>query len=216
MHVRIHSKLLDKAIGFKIQNIEKKLLKKYRPYYKVDDDSSRKRHYQGTQTWIGLHPQALQTPYNDILDALSVFHKVLPEKVIDFGAGYGRVGIVMKSLYPNAEFIGYEILEERMTEGNRIFEKLNLDNCIIKDQNILDDNFKIPEADIYFIYDFSEVDDLNKILLRLRKISEKKDFYLIAKGERVHYLINRKFKDFRSVNFANDDEFWSIFTTKKN
>ncbi len=67
---RIHAKRLDRILGYSIPKIEVKLLQKYRAYYKGNDKTSRKTHYEGTQTWIGLHPQVLQTPYNELYEAL--------------------------------------------------------------------------------------------------------------------------------------------------
>lgn len=106
LHPQVHAKHLDKTLGFRIPKIEVKLLQKYRAYDQVIDTSNKKRHYEGSQTWIGLHPQALQTPYNDIYEALSLLKGQNIEKVVDIGAGYGRVGIVMNSLFPTAAFLG--------------------------------------------------------------------------------------------------------------
>jgi hypothetical protein len=199
-HPRVHAKRLDKILGFKIPKIEVKLLQKYRAYDKVNDASNKKQHYQGTQTWIGLHPQALQTPYNDIFDALYLLKDFDVKRVVDIGAGYGRVGIVMNCLFPNAYFIGLEILKPRKVEGNRVFEQLELDNCEILLKNVLDDDFNLPTAQIYFIYDFSELDDICKILDELTSRMEKYDFFLITKGERVNYLLEHKYKKFWITN----------------
>lgn len=200
IHPQLHAKRLDKILGFKIPRIEVKLLQKYRAYYKSNDDSNKKQHYQGTQTWIGLHPQALQTPYNDIFDALSTLKDFKVNKVVDIGAGYGRVGIVMNCIFPHARFIGLEILKQRYNEGNRLFEKLDLINCEILLKNVLDEDFILPSAEIYFIYDFSEMDDICKILDMLSTQSNKKDLFLITKGERIDYLMENKYKEFWSAN----------------
>ena len=172
------------------------MLQKYRAYYKSIDDSTKKRHYEGTQTWIGLHPQALQTPYCDIYKALSMLKKFEIKKIIDIGSGYGRVGHVMNSLFPKASFVGYEVLEQRQREGNRIFELHQLLNCKIELKNVLEEQFELPKADIYFIYDFSEMKDLSQILTELSSRLINQSFFLIVKGERINYLLANKFKEF--------------------
>lgn len=105
-HPRLHVKTVDKLLGYKIPKVEVKLLQRYRAYDRDNDDSNRKHHYKGNQTWIGLHPQALQKSYCDI------------------GAGYGRVGLVLSLLFPEAKFIGYEIVKQRQLEGSRFFDYL--------------------------------------------------------------------------------------------
>lgn len=203
VHPRIHSKTLDKFFGYRIPKIEQKLLKSYRSYDQRLDYSNKKGHFRGTQTWIGLHPQILQTPYCEILEIFKILKKTHPSTVVDFGAAYGRVGIVVGSFFKNVEFIGYEILSERTEEGLRLFKKLNIKNADIRVQNILDENFVPPQADIYFIYDFSEVDDIRHIIYKLENIYKNKSYYIVAKGERVNQVLRLKYSIFH--NFKDKD-----------
>ncbi len=216
IHPRMHAKFLDKALGYKIAKIEVKLLQKYRAYYKDNDESNKKQHYHGTQTWIGLHPQALQTPYNDIYDALSLLSEFEVTKVVDIGAGYGRVGLVMNSIFPDARFIGYEILKQRELEANRVFEKLNLLNCEVIRENVLEQGFRLPSAEVYFIYDFSDLNDLTEILDVLESRIEEDSFFLIVKGDMINYLMTKKYKKFwRKNGFINTGEL-KIYSSKVN
>lgn len=200
---RRHSKQLDKILGFHIPRIEQKLLKKYRPYYQMQDESNKKKHFAGTQTWIGLHPQVLQTPYGEIYHFLSFFTAISPKKIVDLGAGYGRVGIVMQALFPDAEFLGLEILDVRINEALRIFERLGIKNCAMENKNILDEDFVIPQADIYFIYDFSGPDDVRVILNQLAANILQRRFFIVAKGEGICALLKSHYPDFLAVSSAN-------------
>jgi 16S rRNA G527 N7-methylase RsmG len=214
LHPQVYSQELDKLLGFKINKIEQRLLRKYKAYDKSVDDNNRKKHYEGTETWIGLSPRALQTPYSEIHHFLSCFMKNYhPSTVVDLGAGYGRVGIVMNALYPKAKFIGYEILEARLREAQRVFEKLELNNCEMRLQNLLDFNFEIPQADIYFIYDFSQSFDLRLILDKFTQKLEGDQFFLIAKGERVRNLINTEYTQFKSPKRFLDNKRWSLYSS---
>ncbi len=210
---RQHSKEIDKMLGFKIPKVEQKLLKKYRAFYKSADDSNKKAHYQGTQTWIGLHPQVLQTPYNQISHFLSYFKKYNPKTVVDLGAGYGRVGIVMNAILPDATFIGHEILEIRLKEANRIFDIYGLDQCEMRCQNILEDSFDLPSADVYFIYDFSNIDDLMVILKRLSEKLKHDQFFIVAKGEGIRSLIQLKFPEFWTSHGVVHQKEWSLYSS---
>jgi 16S rRNA G527 N7-methylase RsmG len=199
-HPRLHSKYLDRDLGFKIGKIEMKLLQQYQAYDKGEDQSNRKKHYEGTQTWVGLNPQVLQTTYTDIYNALMHLKNFPISKVVDIGAGYGRVGLVTNSIYPNASFEGFEIIKKRQTEGNRIFKKYNLERCYIFNQDVLEDDFQLPAAQIYFIYDFSETEDLVDILEQLLLNKSREPFFLITHGERIDYLMNGKYREFWNKN----------------
>ncbi|MCB0419714.1 MAG: hypothetical protein KDD61_01885 [Bdellovibrionales bacterium] len=195
MRSRVHAKAVDKYLGFKTSKIEVKLLQKYRAYDRYNDETNRKQHFKDSQTWIGLHPQALQTPYCDIYQALLLAKDIDIQHVVDIGAGYGRVGIVLNSIFPKATFTGYEIVKQRQQEGNRIYSKLGLENCNIELKNVLDLDFELPKAEVYFIYDFSEKEDIHKILHALSLRSRGDKFYLIARGDRVESLIQNIFNE---------------------
>lgn len=219
MHHRLHAKNLDKKIGFKSSKIETKLLQKYRAYDQNEDPSSNKNHYQGTQTWIGLHPQALQTSYDELYQVLIKLEKFEIKNIVDIGAAYGRVGIVGKAIFPNATFKGFEILKNRQLEANRVFELLGLQNCEVYLQNVLTDGFRIPSADIYFLYDFSEIGDLCIILDQLSSYMKNNNFFVITKGDRLNYLIEKRYKEFWRVNHfikVGELKIYSSFVGLKN
>lgn len=210
---RDQSKKIDKILGFKIPKIEQGLLKKYKAYYKLADETDRKQNFGGTQTWIGLHPQVLQTPYSEILDFFLILKKYRPKSIIDLGAGYGRVGIVMNSLMQETSFLGYEIMDVRLNEARRIFESLKLTNCEMVQKNILDNDFKLPSADIYFIYDFSDPMDVRKILSQLSNKLYKERFFIVAKGEGIRSLIQLKFPEFWASHGAIHRKNWSLYSS---
>lgn len=217
-HHRLHAKALDRKIGFKSPKIETKLLQKYRAYDQDEDPSSNKGHYQGAQTWIGLHPQALQTTYDELYQALIKLENFNIKNIVDIGAAYGRVGIVGKAIFPTATFTGFEIVRNRQREANRIFEFLELQNCEVYLQNVIKDDFRLPFADIYFLYDFSEIDDICIILDQLSSLMENNNFFIITKGDRLNYLIKRKYKQFWLTNHfieVGDLKIYSSFVELK-
>ncbi|MCP4915034.1 MAG: hypothetical protein GY909_18090 [Oligoflexia bacterium] len=192
IHPRIHAKNLDRELGYRIPKIEEKLNQKYRHYELGSDSSNRKTHFVGTQTWIGLHPQVLQTPYCDVYKILKLFKNLT--HVVDIGSGYGRVGLVLSVLFPKAKFTGYEIVKQRVNEGNRVLSLYDLDNSEIKLEDVLSDDFNLPEADLYFIYDFSEKEDIERTLKLIKSKMNKKKYFLITRGDRIENLLKHQFK----------------------
>lgn len=209
---REQSKILDRVLGYSIPKIEQKLLKKYQAYDKCAQNHDRKQHYQGTQTWIGLHPQVLQTPYAEILEFLTFLKPYQPKRIIDCGAGYGRVGLVMNAVLPECQFLGYEIVNVRLEEARRIFEKFDLNNCQMSSEDIIDQDFILPDADAYFVYDFSDPLDLRVLLKKLIEKIGRKPFYLIARGEGICSLIESKYPIFWADRSAIHRKNYSIYS----
>lgn len=188
----LFSKEIDRKLDFRLFKIESKLLKKYRAFYKSEDDSNRKKHFPSCQAWIGLHHYTLQTPYCFIYEAFQYLKSINCDLrfVIDIGAGYGRVGLVVSQAYEDVRFIGYEVVKERVREGNRVFEKFGLSNFILINENVLKQEFSLPLADVYFIYDFGEKDDIYLLLEIISRYTAAKEIFLIANGDYVNELLS--------------------------
>ncbi len=212
MSFKIHSQLIDKILGFKILNVERKLVQRYKVFYRSHDDGE-KEHYKDTEAWIGLHPQTLLTPYSEILLMLELIKHRRIKSITDFGCAYGRIGFVMQSIFPESIFHGYEIVHERAKEAKRVAKLVGLSKFSIHEENILDDDFILPESDLFFIYDFSRVADLRKILNKLSDRSFIHSFVLIARGDEVRSLIQLYYPIFQVKETPIHKRDWSIFFT---
>lgn len=197
---RVFSRDLDKTLGYKVSKIERKLTQKYRSFDKREDGSNRKKHFSESVVWIGLSPLELQTPYSEILHVLMALSAYNPMNIVDLGAGYGRVGIVASVLFPFANFRGYEILSQRLNEGNRIFSQFGLDRCSILNQDIANPTFRLPNADIYFIYDFSHPRDLYFVVKQIFAINTNRKFCIVAKGDEINEILLKLEKKISNVS----------------
>jgi len=194
-----HSIRVDETLGFNTLNIETKLFK----------ENGKVK----TENWIGLHPQTLQTPYSEIFSFLTLLQKYEVKSIVDLGAGYGRVALVMNSLMKNCQFIGYEIEEYRVLEGQRIFDLHQIENANLIKENILSNNFVIPKSDVYFIYDFTKnISDLRHLLSKISQRMDADNFFLIARGEGIRSLIQLRFPEFSSACGVIHAENYSIYS----
>ncbi|MFK7823011.1 MAG: hypothetical protein AB8G05_02570 [Oligoflexales bacterium] len=213
---KAHSKELDKIFGYKIPRIEQKLEQKYRNFYKSSDKTNKKGHFAGSEAWIGLHPQVLQTPYSKIYQIFSLLSNFNPKSIVDLGAGYGRVGLVSSMLFPEASFIGLEVIRERCEEANRIYKKFKLKNCEIQHGCLVKKKTLLPQADIYFIYDFGFLDDIYYVLNNVLSIKRNTQFFVVAIGSRINSIIGKgNFIDTRCEIIASKEGF-SIFSVRTN
>jgi hypothetical protein len=212
MQPRRHSTLVDKKLGFRINRVENKLSQKYRQYDLSMADGQQKGYFPDTEAWIGLDPAILQTPYSDIFKALNFIRGLDFEVsiIVDIGAAYGRVAFVKEELFQNAQFIGYEVVKKRQQEGQRVIDYHNLIDSHLIEQDVLDKGFELPQASIYFIYDFSETSDVSHILKKLSEINDL-PFFLIAHGERALRLLEFQFQDYQKVHQVRKDSGLSVF-----
>lgn len=187
------SALIDHALGFRIDEIEHELIKSGQALSQSNDIYSLgKVLHQGNQTWVGLDPQTLQTPYHELAEILLFLNPEPGTRFVDLGAGYGRLGIALHDLAPESSFIGYEYVQERVEEAHRIFKKLELKNAQIFCQDILQENFLIPRADYYFIYDFGFPPQIREVLKRLEKMNQKQNLMVIARGKGIRSQISQE------------------------
>ena len=169
---REFSRDLDQKMGLEIDAIEEKIVKSA-PH----------------TPWAGLDPQALQTPYPEIRMILSKLNLQKGQGVIDLGAGYGRMGLVMAHFFSDHPFIGYEISKERVNEGNKVLGQFLSAELIHEDISRTD--FKIPEMDHYFIYDFGDLESIVRVIEQLKLISMKKPIRVVGRGRRARDHIER-------------------------
>lgn len=185
------SALIDKQLGFGITEIEIDLLKLAQSLAKTSDIYSLgKALHQGHQTWIGLDPQTLQTPYQELRQICDFLKPPVNSQVVDLGAGYGRLGLVLHQLYPGVKFSGFEYVKERVAEGNRVLELHGCSQAKLLVQDLLQENFSLPEAQYYFIYDYGFPAQIRQTLKQFQVLDEKEHFIMVARGEGIRSQIH--------------------------
>jgi hypothetical protein len=201
---------IDQALGFEINQIEHQLFlraKTLRP----QGDLSNLSHvlHNGHQTWVGLDPQTLLTPYAELIEAADHLKPHSGQHFVDLGAGYGRLGLVLHHFYPGVKFTGYELVDERVVEGQRIFEKHGCTEATLYSQDLTAENFVIPEADFYFLYDYGKVSHIRQTLKQLEERAFTSKFKIIARGkgsrsiiEHEHPWLSQIYPVYRQENYS--------------
>ena len=186
-------------MGFRIVRIERKLIQQYRSFHAQENKiSNKKLHSDNGETgesWIGLNPQVLLTPYSELYEIFDILRAYSVKSIVDIGCAYGRVGIVGKAFFPESSFTGYEIVKKRISEAQRISSLYDLDLKILN-QNVLDEDFELPNSSVYFIYDFSHFMHIKTILSKIELKIGKHPFILVAKGEDIRSIIQLYFPIF--------------------
>jgi hypothetical protein len=173
-----HAEAADHYFGYEIEKVEAKLKQET----SQDEKSAQ---------WIGLDPQSLQTPYTELRWMLSVLNLKPGQTIVDLGAGYGRMGLVMHTHYPDCNFVGIEIAKTRVDEGNRVFKNHQAMHAILLHADVASENFEIPDAEVYFIYDLSRLKTIKLVIDRLKERSRKKSICVIGRGRATRDQIER-------------------------
>ena len=179
---QINSARLDDLLGLNILEIEKQLVHKAMQVTPSGNIKSwGPQMHNGAQSWVGLGPEQLQTNYDEFVEIINYINPSGHQTWLDLGAGYGRLGMVLHSMKPEVEFIGYEIVKERVAEGNRIFEKFGIKNSRLYCQNLTNKDFKLPKAHCYFIYDYGKIEHMKQTLEQISEYATT-SFFLVARG----------------------------------
>jgi SAM-dependent methyltransferase len=175
-----HAKAVDQFLGFEIDQVELRLR----------EASPKSNH---AAQWIGLAPESLQTPYTEIRHMLSKLDLNPGDTVVDLGAGYGRMGLVLNAHYPECRFLGIEISKPRVDEGNRVYRLHGIkpDSCLVQ-ADASDSAFLLPEARAYFLYDLSLRATIKQVIDKLKERSQAAPILVVGRGRATRDQIERK------------------------
>lgn len=199
-----YSVTVDEWLGFQTESVEKKLLTSQD--YKVQADRD-----IPVQFWRGLPVQALQTPYTEIRWILNLLNPKENETVVDLGCGYGRMAFVMGLHYPDVNFIGYELVAERVNEGNRVLKNFAYPRARILTQDLTDPAFSPAVAEHYFIFDFGSAAAVDKTLEDLKKIAREKSIQVVARGRYIRHRIYQSHPWLASIHEPQAFDTFTVF-----
>lgn len=208
----LNSRELDQHLGLRVDAIESELLARARDLLPQGNHWTwGEKLHQGNQTWVGLDPQTLQTPYSELMKMCELLGPRPGEHMVDLGAGYGRLGIVLHHCYKDVEFTGLEFVPERVAEGRRIFERLGYGGSLIE-ADLTKETFELPDAEFYFIYDYGKVHHIRRTLRQIEEKVNRLQFKVIARGQGVRSLIENEHPWLSQVHRPHHEENFSIYS----
>lgn len=213
-HQQKHSAFVDKILGYKIDQLELSLVRRAKELYPFGTMKNWGRlMHNGSQSWVGLTPQQLQTTYNELWRMCEILNPKPHSSFVDIGAGYGRMALVLNLFSPDAHFVGYEIVKERVEEGNRMFEFLGLHDAKLLLQDIAEDGFTLPQADYYFMYDFGNSDHINIILNQLKVLADHRTIRVVVRGDYSRHEVQNFHPWLSQVFEAHHEEKFSVYSS---
>lgn len=170
---KLHSEAVDAWLGLNIAATEARLAPAQ----------------PGRENWAQKGPAVFLTPYSEIRRILAELNPRPGETVIDLGAGYGRLGFVMQAHHPAVNFIGYELVAERVAEGNLALLRHGLGAARLIQRDL---QLEPPAAaEYYFLYDYGTRAAIEKTLSDLRAIAARRKIVLVGRGRAVRDAVER-------------------------
>lgn len=171
---------------------------------------------QGREDWAHLSPQAFQTPYPELADMIRLIEGDRSVDWVDLGAGYGRLGLLLSRMRPRDRFQGFEFVDERVREGNRILANCGCERARLESRDLLDSEFRMPTADVYFIFDFGQPAQIDVILGNLRELSKADPIAVFGRGRATRHLIATSHAWLSQVEEPLHTEHWSLYRSAEN
>lgn len=210
---RKHAEIVDKILGFRLKYTEEMLIAEARGF---DPDGSHETWgpsmHGGVQSWVGLDVATLQTPYAEILRILQLVKLKPSQHVVDLGAAYGRMGVVIGGVYAKSSFTGYEFVKARVNEGNRVFNELGFRRCQLIEKNLADEKFNVPEADVYFIYDYGQVEHIERTLRQIERMAHRRPVKVVVRGKFTRQIISHSHEWLDLQYEGKSNELFSIYS----
>tara|TARA_B110001454_G_scaffold16145_1_gene14590 strand:+ start:75063 stop:75737 length:675 start_codon:yes stop_codon:yes gene_type:complete len=199
---KVHSKKIDDQLGLSCDQIEDVLFEENKDSLFLSD---------AKEFWYGLEIQSLQTPYSEVVEMIQYVKPKCGDTWVDLGAGYGRMGMTLGFVQPEVKFIGYEFVQSRVDEGNRILQEWDLKNAVMKQADIASDDFQLDVADLYFLYDFGSKADIYKVLEKLRVLAQDRSIQVVARGRGVRSWIFMDCPWLSEINSPVQFKNWTFF-----
>lgn len=158
--------------------------------------------------------ESVQSSYSTIFSALREMNPKAGSHLIDLGCGFGRLGFVIGLHRPDMQFTGYEYVDHRIQNAKGCAKQLNLEqNVHFHTQDLSDSNFKLPVADIYYMYDPFSADTYKFILNQMLPISKDHPIMIATKGNAKDWLheiaAQNKWRPAQSFDYGNLNLFCS-------
>lgn len=201
-----HASLVDAWLGLQVEPIEHKLVHE-RPLVSTPTQTT-ERNY-----WVGLPVRSMLTPYTEIRTILARLNPKPGSTLIDLGAGYGRMAFVIGRHYPQVNFIGYEVIEARVRESHRCLTSWNYPLVQMQQADLAAADFKLPNADYYFIYDYGSREAISKTMNDLKTVAQSRAIKVIGRGGLSRNIIDRENPWLSQVHAVEHFHHYSIYNS---
>lgn len=198
-----HAARIDQFLGFNLEQIEDQ----------IRQNSLIVENAGSQQNWEHLPVQAMQTPYVELRNILSLLDPTPHSHIVDLGCAYARMAFILGQHYPQVRFSGYELEGLRVQEAQRVLHSFHYPNVQILTQDLTSVDFRIPLADIYFIFDYGTPAAVRQTLQDLKEIALSRKIRVVARGKLVRFWIHKENPWLGEINEPLHFDHFSIYNS---
>lgn len=178
-----HAAAVDRWLGLRIDETESRLAAR---------DAGRAARGEGQEIWLERGPATFLTPYSELREIVERLPLADGDSVVDVGAGYGRLAFVLARHRPRCEFVGLELVPERVAEANRVLAARGVERAAMLEFDAQKRANEIPSASTYFIYDFGSRSAIDSALVALKSIARSRPIAVVGRGRASRDAIERE------------------------
>ena len=171
---QFHASGADAWLGLRVEETEGRLFAR---------DAGRTFRSEGHEIWAEKGSAVFLTPYIELRLILAAAGFPETGFAVDLGAGYGRMGFVVGACFPRASWRGYELVAERAHEGARALAAHPFAaRCESHHADVSHASFEMPEADLYFIYDFGSLEAVRSAVEKIKAVASRRSVTVVGRG----------------------------------
>lgn len=122
----------------------------------------------------------LHTSYLDIHAAVDSVSAAPGTTFVDLGAGLGRVGFFIGLTRPDCQFIGHELVQERVTEAEMTRLRFGMENVSFRETDLGQPHALRDGGDVFFCYDSFSLGTRERVFSGLREQSVSRPIMIMA------------------------------------
>ena len=102
-----------------------------------------------------------------------------------------------------------------MNEGNRLYQKFGMKNAKLIATDLGSSEFSLPLADVYFIYDFGQVEHIKKTLREIEELSQRRPIRVVVRGKWSREIIENDFSSYGLLHEGRLEKPFQIFGVRR-
>ncbi len=157
------AEIADRALGLRLLE-----------WRAINEKRLSERTFPNEDGWLGYRSSSILTPYSAFAALLTEINPARGSTFTELGAGPGRGAVTLGTLRPDIHYTGYELLGERVQEGNAALHALGIKGPRLIQQNLSDPAFTLPPSDYYYLFNPFSESTFPKVYRDLEKVSEQK------------------------------------------
>ncbi|MCB9061995.1 MAG: class I SAM-dependent methyltransferase [Halobacteriovoraceae bacterium] len=114
------------------------------------------------------HGKIIQTPISSLKIISDMIHFKPGETLVDIGSGHGDPAIIFGILNPQLNIIGLELVPYKVEGANINLDYLGLKNIKFIEQDLSKNDFELPEADYYYMFNPVDIDVLESLVSQIK------------------------------------------------